>query len=208
MSVVSTKQTSASTSKFDSTIAHLLFDYHTLESVKTNGSEIPLVDFQHQLHDAAKTYVKVFASGRSSPIKIDSVDRQISLYEYSTAMLLSTSIRSTDFVYSLLLSPSASQEQIKCEFEKLHQDWREDTKFESSATKIVEHPAYQKIISWGAPMIPFILEEIHEGSNHWFYALQEITGFTPPHAEKLSFEALRDAWLDWSEQQEKTVKIV
>ena len=86
--------------------------------------------------------------------------------------------------------------------------WMEDTKYESSATKIVEHPLYQKIIASGESMVPFILNEVRNGSNHWYYALQKMTRYTPPNAEKLNFQELRLVWLEWSKQQSENIETV
>lgn len=39
--------------------------------------------------------------------------------------------------------------QLKAEFDSLVKHWREDTRILSDATLILEHPAYQEIISIG-----------------------------------------------------------
>lgn len=89
-------------------------------------------------------------------------------------------------------------------FNVLNNAWKKDVMYESSATKIVSHPAYQLIIEMGEVMIPFILNEVSRGSNHWFFALQKISGHTPNDAGTLNFDELRPSWMQWAEEQEKT----
>lgn len=93
------------------------------------------------------------------------------------------------------------QRQFKGVFDELSQQWRQDTKFLSSASQIVDHPAYQQIIEFGEPMLPFILEEIRHERGHWFFALHKITGHVPDNIQNLTFAQIRQAWLDWFKDQ-------
>lgn len=93
------------------------------------------------------------------------------------------------------------QRQFKGVFDELSQQWRQDTKFLSSASQIVDHPAYQQIIEFGEPMLPFILEEVRNERGHWFFALHKITGHVPDNIQNLTFAQIRQAWLDWFKDQ-------
>lgn len=98
-------------------------------------------------------------------------------------------------------SEVTNQRQLRRVFDELRRQWRNDTKYISSATQICEHPAYQKIIAIGEPMLPFIIEEVRNERGHWFYALHKITGFVPDNIQNLPFAQIRQAWLDWFENQ-------
>jgi hypothetical protein len=68
--------------------------------------------------------------------------------------------------------------------------------FVSAAQTIVLHPAYQRIIGLGYPVVPLILRELQERPSHWFAALSAITGEDPadPNAD---FNGRVRAWLAW-----------
>lgn len=83
-------------------------------------------------------------------------------------------------------------------FHALARRWREDTCMLSSTTKIIEHPAYQEIIRMGPVAVPLILQDLLARPDHWFYALQEITGDNPLSAENAgNMQKMRDDWLAW-----------
>ena len=83
-------------------------------------------------------------------------------------------------------------------FERLARQWEEDTRFTSSITEMVLHPAYQQIIGMGPAALPLLLKALRKKPDHWFWALKVISGEdpTPPEcAGRVS--AMRDAWLSW-----------
>lgn len=98
--------------------------------------------------------------------------------------------------------PDLEFDRFEYLFKVLNAAWKNDTRYESSATQIVSHPAYQLIIELGDVMVPFILSEVSSGSNHWFYALRKITGHNPKDAGFLDFDKLRKSWMNWSDEQE------
>ena len=104
--------------------------------------------------------------------------------------------------------PDLEFDRFEYLFTVLNEAWKFVTRYESSATKIVSHPAYQLIIEMGEVMVPFILSEVSSGSNHWFYALQKITGHNPEDAGILDFDKLLTSWMNWSDEQENTAWIV
>ena len=67
-----------------------------------------------------------------------------------------------------------------------------------SIVKLAMHPAYQRIIGHGKVAVPFILHELERAPDHWFWALNAITGEDPvPDEDRGDLEAMTRAWLDW-----------
>lgn len=101
----------------------------------------------------------------------------------------------------------AGEEHYKYIFNILRQKWDEDVQYQSSASKIIEHPAYQTIIALGEPMIPFIIQEVRNDDAHWFHALRKITGFTPDVGGNYSIANLQRAWVNWYSEQEVSIEV-
>jgi hypothetical protein len=80
------------------------------------------------------------------------------------------------------------------------EQWRHDTQFLSSVTQMANHPAYQRIIEMGRPAVPLILRELEQRPDHWFWALNAITGEDPVRAGDAFDEAV-EAWLRWGKEQ-------
>lgn len=84
-------------------------------------------------------------------------------------------------------------------FEQLAMEWRRDTAFTSSASNLVDHPAYQEIIALGPPVIPLLLAELVRNPNHWFFALRQLTGENPVAPEDRGrIKKMAEAWLCWA----------
>ena len=81
-------------------------------------------------------------------------------------------------------------------FHRLAAEWKRDTLIESSMTDIVLHPAYQRIIGLGEPVVPLILQELQREPYHWFWALSAITG-EDVAADEGSIERATELWLRW-----------
>lgn len=96
-----------------------------------------------------------------------------------------------------------SEQFYQARFRMLADEWRTGTKFMSSVTDIVNHPAYQAIIAMGSIAIPFILEEMSQHPGHWFVALEKLTGkrplIAPEHVGNL--QKLTEAWLTYGNNQ-------
>lgn len=87
-------------------------------------------------------------------------------------------------------------------FLTLKLQWESETKFLSSITDIVLHPAYQQIIGMGPIVVPMILIELKKKPVHWFWALKAITGEDPvPPASKGRLREMTDVWLLWGKKQ-------
>jgi hypothetical protein len=86
-------------------------------------------------------------------------------------------------------------------FNKLAEQWREDTKTASSITDIALNPAYQRIIGMGPVAIPFILRRLQKEPEHWFWALRSITGADPVQPEQRGkIRLMSEAWCNWARQ--------
>ena len=84
-------------------------------------------------------------------------------------------------------------------FRDLVRQWKEATLFTSSGTEIALHPAYQQIIGMGKEAIPLILDELQREQDHWFWALQSITGDDPvPPGDRGQLPKMTEAWLRWA----------
>ena len=83
-------------------------------------------------------------------------------------------------------------------FLQLSQQWRQETGMLSVVSKIVIHPTYQRIIGMGQPVIPLIFRELEREPDHWFWALQSITGENPVSVDRRGdIVQMAAAWLEW-----------
>ena len=93
-----------------------------------------------------------------------------------------------------LLEPSDLEET----FLQLAEQWRQETGMISLVSKIVMHPTYQRIIGMGQPVVPLILPEREQEPDHWFWALQSITGANPVEPQQRGrLRQMAGAWIQW-----------
>ena len=96
------------------------------------------------------------------------------------------------------LSSVAKSADIEQLFTRLAREWEEATRFISSVTEMVIHPAYQRIIGLGPSALPLIFRELSRNPEHWFWALKAITGEDPvPPAARGNLGEMTEAWLQW-----------
>lgn len=93
-----------------------------------------------------------------------------------------------------------TQHSLEETFLELAETWRHDTEMLSSPTKKLKHPAYQKIISIGKPVLPLILRELERQPDRWFMALSAIAKQDPVSPED-NFKQAVEAWLQWGREQ-------
>ena len=61
--------------------------------------------------------------------------------------------------------------------------------------------SYQRIIGLGPKVVPLILVELQKETNHWFWALEAITGENPvPKEDAGDVEASARAWIAWGKK--------
>lgn len=90
---------------------------------------------------------------------------------------------------------------VSAEFQRLAQQWKEDTALVSSITEKAMHPAYQQIIGLGKEALPLIFGEMKRAEpDHWFWALRAITGIDPVKPEvRGDVRGMTDSWLSWAD---------
>lgn len=79
------------------------------------------------------------------------------------------------------------------------QQWQRDTRFTSSVSDIVMHPAYQRIIGLGPRVLPLIFTELSKAPGHWFWALRSIVG-TDVAKDTRTIEDATGEWLAWARE--------
>ena len=107
-----------------------------------------------------------------------------------------------DFVgHSLLICKKLEQEQFR-EFMILKDKWVEDILFVSSGNEIISNGAYKKIITKGVTVLPWIFRDLAKSSNHWFFALEQITGENPINPNNVGeIEKMKNDWLQWAKSK-------
>ena len=95
-----------------------------------------------------------------------------------------------------------AQHKLRDEFRSLAERWRQETGMHSSVPKIAMHPAYQRIIGMGEKAVPLILQELQNQPDHWFWALNTITGQNPiPPDAAGNIRLMTEAWLEWGKKK-------
>lgn len=88
-------------------------------------------------------------------------------------------------------------------FRILTERWRQERGIASSVTKMAMCPSYQRIIGMGGRAVPLILREMENEGNdpdHWFWALEMITGADPVPIEAYGDTVqMAQAWRLWAE---------
>jgi hypothetical protein len=94
--------------------------------------------------------------------------------------------------------PVIETSEIEATFAKLAEQWRSETGMFSVVSRISMHPAYQRIIGMGQPAVPLILSELEREPDHWFWALNAITGANPINVEQRGkIHQMAQAWIEW-----------
>lgn len=94
-----------------------------------------------------------------------------------------------------------TMQTINQRFNNLSATWKEDTKMLSSIGEIIAMPSYLEIISMGKPVVPLILNELKNEPDHWFIALNSITGANPiKKEERGNMKLMTNSWLKWGKE--------
>jgi hypothetical protein len=87
-------------------------------------------------------------------------------------------------------------------FGRLAAQWKEDTRFVSSVSERVLHPAYQQVIGMGEEVLPLLFADLKEHDGDWFWALRAITRVDPvDEADWGKHQAMKSAWLAWARDE-------
>ncbi len=91
---------------------------------------------------------------------------------------------------------------LEQQFQQLAYQWRAETAFLSSTSKIIMHPSYQRIIGMGPGAIRPILRDLQQTQSHWFWALTAITGEDPTSPQDAGhIDKMVEAWLTWGKDK-------
>ena len=81
--------------------------------------------------------------------------------------------------------------------------WRKETAIFSSVSDIVLNPSYQRIIGMGPDVVPLILRDLEKTNDHWFWALEAITGQNPiTEDDRGRVKQMAKRWLEWGKAQQ------
>jgi hypothetical protein len=99
------------------------------------------------------------------------------------------------------LSETLPAENVEQRFRRLEAVWEADTLYLSDAHRIIQHPAFQEIISLGEEVIPFMLADLEKGPRQWVWALPRITGANPIlPSDGGNIRKMTEAWLRWGRE--------
>jgi hypothetical protein len=88
-------------------------------------------------------------------------------------------------------------------FLQLKEKWEVETLFVSSATDIINNGSYLAIISLGQEALSFIIKDFAKKDNHWFYALEVMTGKNPISEEHIgNIKLMKDDWINWAKEND------
>jgi hypothetical protein len=97
---------------------------------------------------------------------------------------------------------SGGEKDLKREFDRLAAEWKSVTQTESFPTRMAEQPSYRKIVALGDKAVPLILQSLAREPDHWFIALNEITGEDPvTDSERGYVDKMAAAWLAWGRRK-------
>jgi hypothetical protein len=95
---------------------------------------------------------------------------------------------------------NAGTAEIKDVFESLAAEWKKELDPKSNIAQMVMLKPYQRIIGMGPPVVPLILDELRREPDHWFWALEAITGVNPVSANNAGKVAqAAQEWIEWGE---------
>ncbi len=93
-------------------------------------------------------------------------------------------------------------EELRKEFDRNKQKWLDDTMFSSNSDEITSHPSFLHIIDMGQNVLYFIFEDLETNLNHWFVALEKITGANPVSPEDFGdIQKMASVWLDLAKRR-------
>jgi hypothetical protein len=97
--------------------------------------------------------------------------------------------------------PAIAGESAVDRFRRLSEQWKEESMFISSITKMAMLPSYQSIIGMGWPAVPLMLEDLLKEPQHWFWALNAITGANPvPPEDAGDMVRMAEHWINWGRE--------
>lgn len=91
---------------------------------------------------------------------------------------------------------------IEQRFDDLAEQWRRETRGMSTMIHKAMNSHYLDIIGMGPAAIPLILRDLEREPDHWFVALQHVTGRDPvPKEDRGNIEKMAAAWIEWGHRE-------
>jgi hypothetical protein len=91
------------------------------------------------------------------------------------------------------------KDHVKKSFDLYNSVWKNETLFSSSISEIVNNSAYRAIIDLGKRALPYIFEDLKTSDNHWFYALESVTGQNPiRESHRGILPLMKQDWIQWA----------
>ena len=103
---------------------------------------------------------------------------------------------STDVVF--FRKQATESKDLTTLFRQLVKEWKSDTYHVSIVSYRFQHPSYQQILRLGKSVVPLILKELERENDHWFHALNLLTGENPIPADFTgTVSDAADLWIEW-----------
>lgn len=100
------------------------------------------------------------------------------------------------------VADASTAESIETRFMRLADEWSSVTCHISSTSDLIKDARYQKIISLGWPVVPYLLHDLERNRRFWFPALAAITGLRPFDPKDASnYARMTDAWVRWGKRK-------
>ena len=100
------------------------------------------------------------------------------------------------------LQMSLVKADLRERFQHLKEDWKLQSRYLSNSAQIAMLWSYQQIIGMGSAVVPMILVELQRETDHWFWALEAITGENPVREEAAGrVEEMAQDWIDWGQRK-------
>ncbi len=97
---------------------------------------------------------------------------------------------------------TTTTETLEQRFRRLDIIWRKETAYQSSSTRIKNHPAFREVIDMGDVVVPLLLRDLQGNASLWVWALPEITGADPvAPADRGNIAKMTESWLRWGKDQ-------
>ncbi len=95
-----------------------------------------------------------------------------------------------------------ANERVEDRFVKLRDQWKHESCYLSNTAQMALLWPYQQLIGMGMNAVPLILAELKREPDHWFWALEAITGENPVSADDAGdVEASAKAWVAWGDRE-------
>ena len=92
--------------------------------------------------------------------------------------------------------------EIEQQFIDLTTSWKRETAAYSTMFHKTVNNNYLGIIGMGYPVVPFILNDLKKGPEHWFIALKAITKENPVSKEDIGdLRKMSEAWIEWGKKK-------